>query len=344
MSEVDCGAFSEGYGPISNRMAERIQAAYRLAVSIAPPLPLEWWGEIVRRSAAVHDALLADRSDTLIGLLTTPADHYLFYGFENLFKDAQEVLIASPAKQAVRVAETHYVLGTLAIAMDVGRLPHPDLPGKFGANPAITAEAIAAIEGLTGQLRFPNPFAGEHGVMTDRGIVSHRAIWALYLAWRAMTLSQRFGGRIVEIGAGLGRAAFFADRFGLSDYTIVDLPMTNVSQAAFLALALGEDRIALTGEERRPGQIAIYSQQYFQKTDPDFDLAINADSFTEIEAIDAAFYIGLLQRRSAALLSINHEGNERTVSTLCKGALMREYRSLFWLRDGYVEEMFVPLI
>ena len=54
----------------------------------------------------------------------------------------------------------------------------------------------------------------------------------------------------MEIGAGMGRTAYYMCKFGLSDYTIVDLPMSNVAQAAFLSRVMGEDQISLAGEDR----------------------------------------------------------------------------------------------
>ena len=43
-------------------------------------------------------------------------------------------------------------------------------------------------------------------------------------------------------------SAYCASRFGIRHYTIVDLPLTNVSQAGFLGLTLGEQSISLYGE------------------------------------------------------------------------------------------------
>jgi hypothetical protein len=49
-----------------------------------------------------------------------------------------------------------------------------------------------------------------------RGVISHRAVQALYQAWRLSQLRAfTKGGKTVEIGAGLGRTAWFASLFEL---------------------------------------------------------------------------------------------------------------------------------
>ena len=99
-------------------------------------------------------------------------------------------------------------------------------------------------------IRFPNPYPGERGLLTaTRGVASFRAIQALYQAWRLRELSRGQNDfRVLEIGAGLGRTAYFAQALGMSDYTIIDIPLTNAAQGYFLGRTLGPDNIVLFGE------------------------------------------------------------------------------------------------
>ena len=74
------------------------------------------------------------------------------------------------------------------------------------------------------QLSFPAPFAGERGIESSRGLIAYRAVDALYQAWRVAQLLPG-AGRVVEIGAGLGRTAYYARLFGIDDYTLVVVPL-----------------------------------------------------------------------------------------------------------------------
>ena len=137
-------------------------------------------------------------------------------------------------------------------------------------------------------------------------------------------LRSRGGYSILEIGAGMGRTALYAREWGLGQYTIVDLPMSNVAQAVFLGAVVGEDAICLTGENR-PG-IRIFTPKWLFATDDRFDIVLNTDSLSEMPHETATRYAQIAMDRAGKLLSINHEANEVLV---------------YWLRSGYVEGMFV---
>ena len=131
---------------------------------------------------------------------------------------------------------------------------HYELHGEQGDVDRILDE----IEGtLAAPIRFPNPYPGELGLLTvNRGIASFRAIQALYQAWRLGQLSHgQDDFRVLEIGAGLGRTAYFARALGISDYTIVDIPLTNAAQGYFLGRTLGAGNVVLStkipGNRRR---------------------------------------------------------------------------------------------
>ncbi len=164
-------------------------------------------------------------------------------------------------------------------------------------------------------LQFPNPFAGEFGLATSRGVASHRAIQAIFQAWRiAELLDAQPGARVLEIGAGLGRTAYFATRFGVSDYTIIDIPLSNVAQATFLGRALGPDAIRLFGEDG--SGVRILPPPVFLEGDDTYDLVVNVDSLTELAPDVARSYAEAIRARAALFLSINREDQPFTVREL----------------------------
>lgn len=156
---------------------------------------------------------------------------------------------------------------------------------------------------------------------TSRGVISHRAVQALYQAWRVFTfVNGDRGANVVEIGAGLGRTAFYARKFGLRNYTIVDLPMSSVAQAYFLGRTLGDDAVRLFGEEG--SGISILPPSAFLAAQDRYDLVLNVDSLTELDPRTAKAYCMAIRDRSGVLLSINHEVNPFTAREMCSAVGM----------------------
>ena len=195
-------------------------------------------------------------------------------------------------------------------------------------------EYLARIEQRIGvALEFPNFYPDEEGIATARGIVSFRPLQAIYQAWRLRQLSAR---SVIEIGAGLGRTAFYARRFGIERYTIVDIPLSNVAQAHFLGRALGAEAIGLPGEPDRP--LRLRGPAFVEATNERFDVVLNVDSLSEMDAGVAARYVRFAETHADAMLSINREwsGAPRAAALLDPASTSRHP---YWMRDGYVEEL-----
>jgi EAL domain-containing protein (putative c-di-GMP-specific phosphodiesterase class I) len=144
---------------------------------------------------------------------------------------------------------------------------------------------------------------------------------------------------VLEIGAGLGRTAFYARQFGIHDYTIIDLPLTGVAQANFIGRTLGADAICLFGETR-PG-IRILPPSAFIDASDRYDLVINVDSLTELAPETARAYCEQIKARANLFVSINHERNPFTVRAICNEVgLTGTSRTPYWMRRGYGDELF----
>ena len=140
----------------------------------------------------------------------------------------------------------------LSEVLGARRLWNPEAPQLTAALPDVETMMLQLDQAVGFRIDFPNPFPDEIGLVTSRGIASRRAVQALYQAARIASLIKENAARIAEIGAGPGRTAYYATKFGITDYTIIDLPMSNVAQANFLGRTLGPDMISLFGENR-PG-------------------------------------------------------------------------------------------
>jgi hypothetical protein len=309
-------------------LVARLSTAYKLALEEAAPETGAIWSGISGLQKPLHDALISNTED-LPGLLANPKQTNLYYGVDNLARDVQDTPSEGGAAFLLSYAER------LATALGLQRLWNPEggLRFKPGERPqAMDIEAIIAA--LPRAIDFPNPFPGEVGMHTSRGTLSYRPIHAVYQALRIKTCLDRNGGkRVLEIGAGMGRTAYYAHRLGF-DYTIVDIPMTMVGQACFLAATLGDHAISLPGERSAP--ILLRSPQWIDTTKDRFDIAINVDSMPEMSREYASKYLDFIKRRCRFFLSINHEANEFTVRELAADIL--QTRHPYIMRDGYVEE------
>ncbi len=61
-------------------------------------------------------------------------------------------------------------------------------------------------------------------------------------------VSDLYGYKVIELGGGLGKTAFYALKFGIPSYTLVDIPMTLVAQANFLGRQFDPNTISLANE------------------------------------------------------------------------------------------------
>ena len=190
------------------------------------------------------------------------------------------------------------------------------------------------------KLTFKNVFPGESGILTSRGILNEKEIQALYSAYKISKLIKK-NESVLEIGAGLGRTAYYCNLFGIKDYTIVDIPITFLAQGNYLGRVLNEKKIILEHElfkKNQKNKIKLITPEYFLKNKTIYDLILNCDSLTETNYEVAYNYMKRISK-SKYFLSINHEKNSFNVQTLIKKFKFKDYsRNLYWLRKGYIEE------
>ena len=343
MNATVSGAFSRGSVPIDVELVARIRSAYQLSSSQTGVEISDLWTGIVRQNSDIDEALRQGNGH--IPALDAPADNNLFYGFDNTYKAFTDSMKGDLANRDAHIALFVKTLNLLAEAVGAKRVANPEFIAATGVRePAqIPVDVlISAIEKRIGiELKFPNPFPDEFGIPTARGIASYRAIQAIYQAWRIKQLTDAYGSRVLEIGAGLGRTAYYARLFGITHYTIVDIAQTNVSQANFLGRVLGRNKISLMGEPLYAGQVKIATVDWLtENPEEEFDVIVNVDSLTEMSRPVALGYAEMAMKRGRVLLSINHEANADTVASLepLAGRLMGRFP--YWMRPGYQEEIF----
>jgi hypothetical protein len=313
------------------RIVERLKAAYRPYAHAAGSM----WQEIHDKSRALHELMREGTLEQLADYLRHPKDHYLLYGYESLTREWTERMQSEDSMRRRFPSRMKDILVRLAEALGALRVENPE-HGRWQENTRLPAdEVVAAIERVLGvSLEVPWPYEGYFGVATKSGVIGDRMLNGAYAAHRARELGAQ---RVLEIGAGLGHAARYGHLMGLQ-WTIADLPITNVAQGHFLMRTLGEDAVALEGERHRPGQIRVLTPSYLEVAER-YDLVLNVDGLTEYGESTAEQYLDQALRISDRLLSINHEANAYSVNALAGKKRLRVARFPYWMRRGYVEEL-----
>lgn len=292
---------------------------------------------------AIHQELMSGNVEAVARIFRDPGASDLFYGFDILNNSYQGVFNS----ERVSGAYASLCLDGLvrfAEAVDVSRIDNPETWSAQEGRMLEPEKILAEISNKCWPFSVPNPFPEEHGLKTSRGIISYRVPQALYQAWRIKQLVKGIDSpRILEIGAGLGRTAYYAYELGLKDYSIVDIPISEASQAYFLGRTIGENNIHLDGEPSKESaqKIQILSPQTFINERNTYDLILNADSLTEMNLSTAKAYWKKIKSSTNMFLSINHEANAFCVQDLIAEDLpdIEVNRSLYWMRRGYVEEL-----
>lgn len=344
---IDALSFAPGQTSNDMELVARIASAYRKAEkSDVGSTDSMWLTTGAKKNISVRALLKTGDMNDIGLLLQRPDKSNMFWGFDHLAQDGDD-LMQDKAYRARLARLTHDSILRLAESVGVCRLEYPE-----SYEIAATSSPQLSIEGILEKLdsevgykiTFPNPFPNEAGIATSRGIASYRAMQSIYQAYKIKNLVRaHLPSKILEIGAGLGRTAYYAWQMGLRNYYIVDLPFTNVSQANFLGRTLGSESIRLYGENAnsKGESVKILPPESFFLGDGKFDLVVNVDSLTEMSPETAKKYVNAISLATPCLLSINHEFNPFTVRELL-GSLtnVREYsREPYWLRKGYVVEI-----
>ena len=332
-------AFSKGIDADDAQLIDRAVASYVRRAE----LPSGQWADIfLDRHSDIHDAIVRNDRPRIEEILRKPVSSDLMFGFDSMARSLRRV---HRIEDAHAPAMTLDALICLAEAIGARRIENPENYTWRTAR-TTTDEVVSQIEqAFQFQLPVPNPFPDEYGLVSRRGIMSYRVPQAIYQAWRVSQLVRGVSNpKVLEIGGGLGRTALYARHFGVSDYTIIDIPVSSLAQGYFLGRVVGDNAVQLHGEApvgESANRIKILSPQSFLEGSERYDLVLNADSLTEIGQAAANEYWSAIRQRAKVLLSINHEANDVTVARLIKEStgVAHASRVPHWMRRGYAEEV-----
>ena len=199
-------------------------------------------------------------------------------------------------------------------------------------------------------------FGNAPAILVGTKRLSPDSIIHAYTAYKLKELGATKNSVIVEIGGGHGMAALMARRAGLENYTIIDLPYVNAMQFGFLGSVFNNDVVKGYGEFDHTdtsikGLKLISTSAIKSFPAHSVDFVINSDSLPEIPLDVATDYTQEIKRICRGLfLSLNQESGrphpdgtpQGHIPTLIKnvGGFERVSRNIFWMRQGYVEEVY----
>lgn len=333
---------------LADPFLERVRRSYGLSLGGQAVSGGPIWESIDKLRAPVHDALMAPDPGELRAIFANPVTSDLNYGFDAMARTLLERMTSGQARadaEKVQVERCRQQVVRLSEALGLSRwLPSDGEHERRDDTPDMEGLLSAASEEIGFEIQFPNPTPTELGVTTSRGVASFRALQAVYQAHRlAVELHGSPNAKILEIGPGAGRTAFYAKQAGLNNYTTVDLPLGVVAQAWFLGATLGPDAVWMIGDPptETSGKIRLLPSTLPLPESETFALVLNVDSMTEMDVESAVVYLEYVATHSDIFISINHEANAFTVADLVRKLRpSAEYRrSPYFMRNGYVEEV-----
>lgn len=307
------------------------------------------WTNLVRRELGeLLDILAADDASRLAKYLLNFGEEYVWFGGLTFALDGY-----TGSTDETRAAQIYFEKA-VCLAEAVGALPmeHPE-HGRWGENLYAKPDAVMlAIESELGiSIAPPAGASFVAGIKTSLGVFNYRHLNAIYTAHLLSRLVPG-GSAVAEYGGGLGTVGLYCRRMGIRDYTLYDLPITNLFSGNFLINALGSDAVTLFGETPRSDTMKVMPfWTCATAAGGAYDLSLNQDSFPEIDAGLVRRLLQEIGRSTRGLfVSINHEAQsdmtetekQLNVSNMLKGN--EGFRSLsrkkYWLREGYAEEVY----
>jgi hypothetical protein len=339
-------------------IAERLLKAHRAAVRCGPPPagPDDLWAIIVAEQGRFLSILERGDPLELAACLCNVARHDASVGITQGDREFERITSDRAYRRFVALMTKDKLV---SLAEAVGALPveNPE-QGPFGTaicrSPSELVGRISASVGT--DITPPDVDGGLLKIDTGRGLFGERDTNAIYTA-HLLRQSVRDPGsaRICEIGGGSGRVAYWSWRLGMTSYTLVDLPHVNVVQGYYALKSLPSEAVSLYGEAA-PGtageRLQILPAHVVEELrDPRFDLVLNQDSFPEMSAATVTEYLRWIRRSChGSLMSINHESKSVYGDGLAHisvpelaagvGGFELTYRFPYWLRRGYVIELY----
>lgn len=341
----------------ARRALERVIAAFQYAEKEKQELTgSSMWDGIETRHAKTLTMVRAGDVDGLVPLFTNLFQSELIWGLgkfdTNLVEDMKRVSDKSHVQ--LRITDALISLAQASAAYGVTNVEQQGTRGNLNALDTNLEDVFKRTKEKTG-LDLSSPEVGaSYGCRVGGKFVTIDGFLHSYTVLRLKQLDVRPDDLIAEIGGGFGALAQLASRAGYKRYKIYDLPWVNAIQAYYLIMSLPENAVRLHGEAPSDQAVEVLPYWEFDKVPSQtFDFIVNCDSLPEMSYETCSSYLKSISRSlKGTFLSINQEakspnsdgGVQNSVPEIVdeQGTLRRIARSLYWMRQGYVEEVYVP--
>jgi hypothetical protein len=348
---------------IDEAIAERLIAAYKACKkeeAAYPAIGADIWSAIRRLQEGFFSILESDDPKGLATYLCNMSRHDATIGITQ-GNGEYGWITTSPEYQHFRALLIKDKLVSFAEAVGAIRCECPE-QGPWGEHLHADIDVLLRmVEKCVGIALVPPEIdGGLFKIPAGAGLLHDRDLHAQYAAWSMREIAGP-NASICEIGGGVGRAAYWAQRFGLGQYTILDLPHVNVLQGYYLLKSLPMDQVRLFGEALGNPRVTVWP--YFEKRRiacGAVDMVFNQDSLPEVHREAALDYIEWAWQISPRwFYSINQEAaatynqsfwepatesdpKQNVVGLLVTEAngFRRVMRAPYWLRKGYAAELF----
>jgi hypothetical protein len=167
-------------------------------------------------------------------------------------------------------------------------------------------------------------------------------------------MSDKSLQRIVEIGGGSGRFAYYCLKLGLGPIYIIDLPHVLILQYWYLSKALPASKIRFNhSSDSSSADIVLVPNSKMNSIDSkQIEMVFNQDSFAEMPTDIVKQYLDWIAlNKDSLIFSINHEskpfsnyGGEQQINIFEVLSSDNRFkllsRELDWVRRGYVRSIF----
>jgi hypothetical protein len=339
----------------SRMAAKRVVAAYqRTRESTSAPAPGMWNLIEANNSAfleALNDSDVGAVRERLAGMLQDDVS----WGLGCCGREVTAWLREAAPGNRAQLTMTD-VLVSLAEAVGALRVTSPEQNPADHARP-LTVDLDAVYRNIRRVMgvSLSQPLAaGAIGGTLAGEFVSADTVGHGYTLHRLRQLGIRTDSTIVEIGGGYGCLAELSSRNGVTNYTIVDLPWVNALQGYYLLMTRPPESVQLYGENSDAPTRVLPFWCFDELPSRSVQAVVNTNSMPEMGEDTAGNYLRGIRRilRDGVFLSINQEakapvadlGPQLCVAELIDalGTFRRLSRHRFWLRHGYVEEVYVP--
>jgi len=314
------------------------------------------WKEITKPAFKLISENL-NSTNNLNNILNNMFSTYLTHGFDS-GKEANDACRDLENKFSANYIATVYFDKILLLAQALSIIPSYNPEQSSYKFEGCINELLRKIQSKVDfDITAPPFYGGNIGIKTDFGIHTMRTLMSIYIT-HSIKKEIPIDSKICEIGGGSGLQTYYLYKAGFRNISIVDLPIANLCQGYFLKRNIHDIPVFLNNQFSktiREKSIELLSPENFYLADSSkWDVIINIDSIPEMPFKVGEKYINHIFNTNKFFISINQESqalaldgqHQLNCHEICKNfpTHVNKIRFPFWLRTGYVFEIWEPKV